>query len=484
MTTSAACSRAKSGRAAARRSGRSRRRRGARPTAGRPAAGSRRRPRARGIAGASPASSRPATITPPAARADVVREPHGFRRAAFTVEPRAPAGAPAGGRRAGVFRDQRLAQRPVQVHGSGALAARERARAAGQRADPGDPLGRRLVVADLEEPAHGVAVELDLVDRLPGADLAQLRRAVGGQHDQRDPRLARLDHGRGEVGRGGPRGAGERDRPPGRLRDAQGEEAARALVDVRVRAKPRLAGERQHERRRARPGEVQASVMPQRASSSTNAAIRSWVSVAASRCGVARDRANRPAARRRDATASHWSRGDPVVLLHGFAGRRHWDRDRPTCPSGMAAALPRRRRSLSRPTASRTTSRLSAEPAVPRSSATRWAAGLHCTSRSRPRADRAAGARLDERRHRRSTAPSAARRARGRGVWPTEIERRLDRGVHLALARRSRCSLGTPPGSPRRRGADQRRQHAGGWRRCCAASAPARWRRCGSGWAS
>ena len=47
------------------------------------------------------------------------------------------------------------------------------------------PVVVRLVGPDLAEPAHRGAVELQLVDRLPGADAAQLRRPVRGQHDQR-----------------------------------------------------------------------------------------------------------------------------------------------------------------------------------------------------------------------------------------------------------------------------------------------------------
>jgi hypothetical protein len=59
---------------------------------------------------------------------------------------------------------------------------------------------------DLEEPFHGIAVELQLVDRLTGADLAQLglgesprvgevlaelrRRKLNGELDGRDSELA------------------------------------------------------------------------------------------------------------------------------------------------------------------------------------------------------------------------------------------------------------------------------------------------------
>jgi hypothetical protein len=73
-------------------------------------------------------------------------------------------------------------------------------RAAGQLADPAQPHRRRVVRADLEEPLRRRPVQLDLIDRLPSADAAQLRRAVGGQDDQRDAGLGGLDDRRRVVG--------------------------------------------------------------------------------------------------------------------------------------------------------------------------------------------------------------------------------------------------------------------------------------------
>ena len=169
--------------------------------------------------------------------------------------PRPLAGAPAA---AGLLLGQRrveherLAQREVEVHRAGAAVERGPERAAGELAQPAHALGRGGVVVDLEVPLGRAAVELDLVDRLPGAELAQLGRAVGGQHEQRHARLVGLDHRGRVVGRRGPRRAGERDRHARRLREPEREEAAAALVDVRGRADARLAGEREHERGRAR----------------------------------------------------------------------------------------------------------------------------------------------------------------------------------------------------------------------------------------
>ena len=68
--------------------------------------------------------------------------------------------------------------------GRGSPRAAAKARQA-SRAVVQQPVVVGLVRADFAEPAHRGAVELQLVDRLPGADPAQLRRAVGGQRDQR-----------------------------------------------------------------------------------------------------------------------------------------------------------------------------------------------------------------------------------------------------------------------------------------------------------
>ena len=101
--------------------------------------------------------------------------------------------------------DQRLAEGEVQVHRAGAAVERGPERAARELAQPAHAGRAGRVVVDLEVPLGGAAVELDLVDRLPGAEVAQLGRAVGGQHEQRDARLVGLDHRRRVVGRGGAR---------------------------------------------------------------------------------------------------------------------------------------------------------------------------------------------------------------------------------------------------------------------------------------
>ena len=218
-------------RAAGRRSGRSRPARAGRRRAGRPAAACRapRRPRPAPRRGRRARSWRPATITARGAGVEVDRR-SAARRAAG-----APPGRVVAARGQRLVEHERLAQREVQVHGAGPPRRGLCVGAEGEAADPAQPLGRRLVRADLEEPLRRVAVELELVDRLPGADVAQLGRAVGGEDDQRHARLVRLDH-RGQVVRGR-RAARARDRggAPALLGDPEGEEAGAALVDVRPR---------------------------------------------------------------------------------------------------------------------------------------------------------------------------------------------------------------------------------------------------------
>ena len=66
-----------------------------------------------------------------------------------------PSGAPAAARLVGrqrLVEHERLAQREVQVHRARAAVERGPARAAGERAQPAQPLGRRRVVVDLDEP--------------------------------------------------------------------------------------------------------------------------------------------------------------------------------------------------------------------------------------------------------------------------------------------------------------------------------------------
>ena len=95
--------------------------------------------------------------------------------------------------------------------------------------------------AGVVEPAHRPAVQVRLVDRLRRADVAQLRRPVGGQHDHRDLRQPGLDHGRVEVGR---------------RRAARAQQDRRRPAEARARARRTPPTARRG--RRARPARARA----------------------------------------------------------------------------------------------------------------------------------------------------------------------------------------------------------------------------------
>ena len=128
-------------------------------------------------------------------------------------------------------------------------AARRRVGARERRPPVPNRVRCRLGDADVDKPAHGVAIELDLVDGLVGPGLAKLRRAIGGEDQQRNVGVVRLDHGRVEVGRRRPGGADHRGRPPAGLADSEGGESRRALVDEDVDPDRGVVGQRQRERR-------------------------------------------------------------------------------------------------------------------------------------------------------------------------------------------------------------------------------------------
>ena len=169
------------------------------------------------------------------------------------VRPGAGATGVVVGQRQRAVEHERLAEREVEVDRSRRALDRGPVGAAGQRADKPEGRRGRVIDPDLEEPLDRVAVDLQLVDRLAGADLAELRRAVGGEHDQRHACVPRLDHRRREVRRGGTGRACHRDRSARTLAGAEREEAGAALVDVRPAPDPLLAHERKDDRGAARP---------------------------------------------------------------------------------------------------------------------------------------------------------------------------------------------------------------------------------------
>ena len=214
----------------------------------------------------SGSSWRPATMTPEIASAmcpatSSRRKTEGSRSIRVTaVSGRPPRPSSASGSVAVTApstgdRRQRLAPGEVEVdRARPGLASRRCQRPAGDRAVVEQPVVVGRVGADFAEPPHRGAEELDLVDRLPGPDPAQLGRPVGGEHDQRQPRLVGLADRRVVVGRRGARGAEQRHRVAARLRGAEGEEAGGALVDDHrhLDLRPPPQGQRQRGRARAR----------------------------------------------------------------------------------------------------------------------------------------------------------------------------------------------------------------------------------------
>ena len=289
---------------------------------------------------------------------------------------------------------------------------------------------------------------------------------------QRHARLVGLDD-RGQVVRGRRAArARHRGRPAALLGHAEGEEARDALVDVRPRRQARLARQREHERRRARA---------RRGAGSGQAAARQLVDEGAQQqVGVGR--------------LGQDARPMPttVVLLHGFAGTgRAWD------------------------------------PVVARLDPERYTAAGARPARPRRRARRAAGELRRLRRRRAGRAPDALRPVRlldGRADRPA----RRAGGARARRAPAARRHHGGHRGRGRARGAPRRRrapsppspttatieQFADRWAAqplfagtppdaariwredllrndpralaavAARASAAARWRRCGSAWAS
>ena len=146
--------------------------------------------------------------------------------------------------------DQRLAEREVEVHGSGVGAGRLGVGSGGQRAPP---VGGGLVGhARRVEPAGRPTEEVRLVDGLRRADVVELGRPVGRAHEQRHASQVGLDDGRVQLDGRRAAGGEDDDRLARRGREPEGEEAAAALVVVDVDGDAVVGGQREGQRRRAR----------------------------------------------------------------------------------------------------------------------------------------------------------------------------------------------------------------------------------------
>ncbi|GBD46016.1 hypothetical protein HRbin41_00835 [bacterium HR41] len=155
---------------------------------------------------------------------------------------------------AGWQRSERFAQRKVDVHRPGAGGQCARMGAGRQRAVVDERLGRRCVVAGVDEPTHRPPEDPELVDRLAGAGVAQLGRPIGGERQQWNVALVGLGNRRVKVRHC----CSRRDRDDGglstRARCTDGEKPGRAFVEHRHRSHIGMGGEGECERGVARSG--------------------------------------------------------------------------------------------------------------------------------------------------------------------------------------------------------------------------------------
>ena len=146
-------------------------------------------------------------------------------------------------------RHEGLSKRKVQVHRA-ARSFRDCTR--GEAA----PHPRRIRHLDrdarIDEPPHGGAEEMLLVDRLVGPHSLQLWRAVRGDDDQGSARVRRLDDRGMKLRRGCARGRQDHRGLARRLTQADRKERAASLVDMDDDLDPRMPLEGHRDRRRAR----------------------------------------------------------------------------------------------------------------------------------------------------------------------------------------------------------------------------------------
>ena len=147
--------------------------------------------------------------------------------------------SPPGVRIRGV-RDQRHVELDVELDGAGRAAPGESLAHAQPHCGGRDVRGERRGIragGEVEALAHVAEYERLVVDRLVGAGRAEAGRPVGGEGEQREAAVGRLEHGGVEVGDGAAGGRHHGDRPvgpggPPALGDAEGEEAGLALIDA------------------------------------------------------------------------------------------------------------------------------------------------------------------------------------------------------------------------------------------------------------
>lgn len=93
------------------------------------------------------------------------------------------------------------------------------------------------------EPARHGPEQAYLVHGLARPDVAELRRPVGGDHQQRHPPVVRFEHRGVEVRGGGARRAQDHRRPAGGAAQAEREERRRTFVEHDVELEAPVGGE-------------------------------------------------------------------------------------------------------------------------------------------------------------------------------------------------------------------------------------------------
>jgi len=127
---------------------------------------------------------------------------------------------------------ERFPERDVEVDRPRFGASRRADRPSERRPERSElPVGG-LGFGKLPIPPDRSAVEVLLIDRLVGAAVGQLRRAVGGQKHHRNAGRIGLHDRRVEVRERGPRGTDERGGHSRSLRVSEGEKRRRALVEL------------------------------------------------------------------------------------------------------------------------------------------------------------------------------------------------------------------------------------------------------------
>ena len=173
----------------------------------------------------------------------------GSRAASGRERPLVPFARSAAGIATSSDRRERFLERAVEMHRSRRVGGHRLERLARGLAPPRLlSLGRGH--GEIDRRSHVLPEQAGLHDRLVRSGAAHPRRTIRGEEHERHPRLRCLDDGREELGRRRPARGRDDHRLGLHLREAEGEEGARSLVQVDVHPHTGIAREGDRERRR------------------------------------------------------------------------------------------------------------------------------------------------------------------------------------------------------------------------------------------